>query len=81
MSEVKFELKPSKRKPSRRYRKGSKYDPIIDAFLNSEDKLVEVNVRNKDANYLRIQLNKRIQAKGLKIKTSVVNDVLYLEKV
>ncbi len=33
MSEVKFDLKPVDEKPSRRYRKGSKYDPIIDAFI------------------------------------------------
>jgi len=80
MSEVKFDIKPVEKKPSRRYRKGSKYDPILDAFMAGEDKLVRVNVEGKDANYLRTQLNKRIEAKGLKVKTSVVNNVLYLEK-
>ena len=82
MSEIKYSLKPVTKKPSRRYRKGSKYDPIIDAFLKSEDKLVEVKVEGRDANYLRTQLNKRIEARDLrdKIKTSVVNNVLYLEK-
>ena len=82
MSEVKFDLKPVKKKPSRRYRKGSKYDPILDAFIEAVDNLVEVTVEGRDANYLRTQLNKRIEAKGLKqVKTSVVNNVLYLEKV
>lgn len=81
MSEVKFDLKPVKRKPSRRYRKGSKYDPILDAFTKGTDNLVQVTVEGKDANYLRTQLNKRIEARGLKIKTSVVNNILYLEKV
>lgn len=82
MSEVKFELKPRKRKPRRRYRKGSKYDPILDAFVKGEDNLVEVTVEGRDASYLRAQLNKRIEDRGLKdIKTSVVNNVLYLEKV
>jgi len=81
MSEVKFDLKPVDEKPSRRYRKGSKYDPIIDAFMEGEENLVEVNVSGKDANYLRTQLNKRIDARGLKgIKVSVVNNVCYLEK-
>ena len=80
MSEVKFELKPRKQKPRRKYRKGSKYDPILDQFLEVTDNLVEVTVEGKDANYLRTQLNKRIEAKGLKLKTSVVNNVLYLEK-
>ena len=81
MSEVKFELKPRKKKPSRRYRKGSKYDPILDAFMEGTDNLVEVTVPGKDGNYLRTQLNKRIEAKRLKLKTSVINNVLYLEKV
>jgi len=80
MSEVTFKLRPIKKKPSRRYRKGSKYDPILDAFMEGTDNLVEVTVPEKDANYLRTQLNKRIEAKGLKVKTSVVNNVLYLEK-
>ena len=82
MSEVKFNLKPVEQKPTRRYRKGSKYDPILDAFVEGEEDLVEVNVSGKDANYIRTQLNKRIEAKGLEgIKVSVVNNVCYLEKV
>ena len=83
MSEVKFDLKPVEKKPSRRYRKGSKYDPILDAFVEGTDSLVEAAVEGRDANYLRTQLNKRIEARGLKdkVKTSVVNNVLYLEKV
>ena len=81
MSEVRFSLSPVYEKPSRKYRKGSKYDPIIDAFLESEDKLVTVEVLGKDANYLRTQLKKRIDARGLKnIEVSVVNNVVYLEK-
>ena len=80
MSEIKFYMKPVKKKPSRRFRKGSKYDPILDAFMAGEDKLVKVAVEGKDGNYLRTQLNKRIEAKGLKVKTSAVNNVLYLEK-
>lgn len=83
MSEVKFDLKPVTKKPSRKYRKGSKYDPILDSFLNGEHDLVKVEVANKDANYLRTQLNKRIEARDLlnQVKVSVVNNVTYLEKV
>jgi len=44
MSEVDFNLTPVTEKPSRRYRKGSKYDPVIDAFIASTDTLVEVSV-------------------------------------
>ena len=81
MGEVKFDLKPVDEKPSRRYRKGSKYDPILDAFMEGTDKLVEVHVEGKDANYLRTQLNKRLEARGLenRVKVSVINNVAYLE--
>jgi hypothetical protein len=83
MVELKFTLTPVEKKPSRRYRKGSKYDPIIGAFLESPEDLVEVKVEGRNANYLRTQLNKRIEARNLKrkAKTSVINNVLYLEKV
>ena len=83
MSDIKFDLKPVTSKPARRYRKGSKYDPIIDVFVQGEDRLVEVSIEGKDANYLRTQLNKRLEARmlGGEVKVSVVNDVAYLEKV
>ena len=81
MSEVEFDLKPITEKPSRRYRKGSKYDPILDRFMDRAAKLVEVSMEGRDANYLRTQLNKRIEAKRLDgVKVSVVNNVCYLEK-
>lgn len=81
MSDVKFDLKPVDEKPSRQYRKGSKYDPILDAFMEGTNALAAVEVPDKDGNYLRTQLNKRIEAKGLRgIKVSVVNNVCYLEK-
>jgi hypothetical protein len=83
LSEVKFDLKPVTKKPSRKYRKGSKYDPILDSFMSGEHSLVKVEVSNKDANYLRTQLNKRIEARDMQgaVKVSVVNNVAYLEKV
>lgn len=82
MSDVKFDLKPVTKKPSRKYRKGSKYDPIIDSFMDSEHELVKVEVPEKDANYLRTQLKKRIDARDLqdKVEVSVVNNIAYLEK-
>jgi hypothetical protein len=55
MNEVKFDLKPVDEKPSRRYKKGSKYDLILDAFMEGEEDLVEVNMSGKDANYMRTQ--------------------------
>lgn len=76
-----FTMTPVKSKPSRSYRKGSIYDPILDAFLASKDKMVSVAVPDKDANYMRTQINNRLVAKSIKnIKVSVVNDVLYIER-
>ena len=81
MSDIKFDLKPVDEKPSRKYRKGSKYDPVLDAFIERTDNLVAVTVEGKDANYLRTQLIKRIDARKItNVKASVVNNVVYLEK-
>ena len=80
MGEVSFNLTPVTEKPSRRYRKGSKYDPILDTFLAGTDALAAVEIAGKDANYIRIQLNKRIDARNLRVKVSVVNNITYLEK-
>jgi hypothetical protein len=83
MSEVEFDLKPVEEKPSRSYRKGSKYDPILDDFLEMDVGLVEVEVEDKEANYLRTRLNKRIEVRDLeeKVDAFVVNNVCYLEKI
>jgi hypothetical protein len=50
--------------------------------MESKHTLVKVEVEDKDANYLRTQLNKRIEARELadKVKVSVVNNIAYLEK-
>ena len=83
MSDVSFKLVDVEKKPSRKYRKGSKYDPIIDKFFSGKSGLVKVEVTGKDANYLRTQLKKRIDARDLnsKIEVSVVNNIAYLEKM
>ena len=81
MTAISFNLQPVSEKPTRKYRKGSKYDPILDAFISGVNDLVAVTVDGKDANYLRTQLNKRIDARNLSgVKVSVVNNVCYLEK-
>jgi hypothetical protein len=49
--------------------------------MEGEEALVVVAVENKDANYLRTQLNKRIEARNLSgVTVSVVNNACYLEK-
>ena len=82
MSDIKYELGPVEKKPRRRYRKGSKYDPLIDSFLNGQHNLVKVEAVGKDANYLRTLLKRRIDARDLsnKVEVSVVSNNTYLEK-
>jgi hypothetical protein len=82
LSDIEFELEPVEKKPRSRYRKASKYDPIIDSFLNGQHNLVKVEAVGKDANYLRALLKRRIDARDLsnKVEVSVVSDNTYLEK-
>ena len=80
MSGVSFNLSPVDEMPKRKYRKGSKYDPILDAFLEGNHNLVTVEVPGRDGNYLRTQLKKRVDARGLNVDVSVVNNKVYLEK-
>ena len=83
MPAIKFDFKPVMRAPARKYTKKSKYDPVIDRFLDSSDRLWQVNVENVDANYLRTQINKRIKVRDLTedIKVFVINDIVHLEKL
>jgi len=80
LSEVNFKMSPVDEKPRRRYSKSSKYDPILDRFIVSRDRLVIVEVAERNANYIRTQLKKRIDARRLDLKVSVVEDEVYLEK-
>jgi hypothetical protein len=70
-------------KPQRKYRKGSKYDAIIDEFIKSPQKIVKVNIADTKANYLSSQLMKRLVVRKLTetIDASVVNNESYLEKI
>ena len=83
MSEIEFELKSVEEKPARKNRGRSKYDPILDEFLDMDADLVEVDVEGREGNYVRVQLKNRIEARGLEgeLDASVVNSVCYLEKI
>ena len=80
MCDVEFDLSPMDAKPKRVYRKGSKYDLILEAFLESEHSLMELIVEGLDGNYLRAQLVKRAEYSGLQVDVSVVNGRVLLEK-
>ncbi|NVM24165.1 MAG: hypothetical protein HWN68_20595 [Desulfobacterales bacterium] len=83
MSEIRFELKHVAEKPKRRFKRGSKYAPILDRFMEGEHDLVKVEVENRDGTSIRTQLIKLIVKRGLKdrVKASVADGALYLEKV
>jgi hypothetical protein len=86
MDNIEWELTPVENKDSRTYRKGSKYDPLLEYFLQSEHQLVKVPLTHpvfegKDVNYIRTQLKKRIDAMEHPVEASVVNNELYLERM
>ena len=68
--------KPVKRLRGRR----SKYDPIIDQFLDSGNDLVEIEVEDRTASYIAAQLANRIKVRGLNVVASALGDLAYLEK-
>ena len=84
MSYVHFTITPVSEKPKRnRFRpKGSsKYAPIIDAFLESEHKLVRVENTGKEAISLCAALTRLCKQQGIdSVKVSVRNKEVYLEK-
>jgi len=84
LDEVFFKIVEVGEKPKKQQKKRSKkYDKIIDAFRGGRSSLVRVDDTGKDANYLRMQLKKRIDARELnkEIEVSVVNNAAYLEKI
>lgn len=83
-----FELIDIEEEPKRKYVKGSKYDPMIDAFIEKGVALSQIKVDKDDgsglldSNYLRTQLFKRIVARELNtVKALVINNVCYLKIV
>jgi len=80
MGGMKFELKPVTEKSKRTYTKRSKYDPIIEGFLLGGHGLVRVEAEGREADYVRVQLVRVIESRGLGdlLKTSVLNWELYL---
>ena len=61
----------------------SKYDPIIDSFLEGEDDLVRVDVVEKTPSYMASVLYGRIKARELgdRIESYISDKCLYLEKI
>ena len=69
-------------KETRRYSRGE-YDEMLDEFIESEDKLVEIKVENRGTAYVKHVLKKKIEERGItdQIETSRVDEWIYLEKI
>jgi hypothetical protein len=83
VSDIHFTITPVEEKATRKYKpKGlRKYAPIIDAFLESEYKLVKVENPGREANYVCIQLKRLCKERGLdSVDVTVRNKEVYLEK-
>jgi len=67
---------------TRRYSRGE-YDEMLDKFIESEDKLVEIAVENRGTTYVKQMLKKKIEERGItdQIETSRVDEWIYLEKI
>jgi hypothetical protein len=84
MPDISFNIEPVDMKPKkegRQRRTGSKYDPIIKAFLESEHRLVRVEGTGRDGYYLSMQLKKALDRKAVStVGVSVIDKEVYLEK-
>lgn len=87
MDNEKFGFKTVDAKESRKFKKGSKYDPMLDKLFeymkkNNSKKPVELEMEIEDPSYLRLQLKKRLDARKITdITVSVSNKKVYFEKV
>jgi len=84
VSDISFNIEPVDKKPKKEgppRRTGFKYDPIIEAFLKSKHRLVQVEGTGRGAYYLSMQLKKALERKGVNsVAVSVINKEVYLEK-
>lgn len=79
---VKYEMKPvtKKREKLQPQLHRSIYDPILDQFLESGEKLVEISIEDKGLGSVVTQLKKRIEKRELDIEASHGGGFVYLEK-
>lgn len=81
MSKIEYSLKGVTERRKREPKSiKSRYDPIIDAFLEGGDNLVEIQVPGKKGSYVKSILSKRITKRELDITVEAVDDYVYLER-
>ncbi|GAG76118.1 unnamed protein product, partial [marine sediment metagenome] len=66
---------------TRRYSRG-KYDEMLDKFIESGHKLVEIKVENRGTAYVKQMLKRKIEERGImdQVEASRVDEWIYLEK-
>jgi len=80
MPEIKYEMKPVEKKRPKAKHIRSIFDPLIDAFMKSGHKLVEIAVEDRAPGYMVSQLTSRIKKRELDIEVSHGGGFIYLEK-
>ena len=84
MSDINYNIEPVDKKPKKKgLQRGAryKYDPIIEAFLESEHSLVRVEGTSREAYYLSAQLKRVLDRRDVNnVAVSVRNREVYLEK-
>lgn len=80
MVEIKYGMKPVKKKRPKTKRIRSIFDPMIDAFIESGQELVEISIEDKKPGYMVTQLKNRIKKRELDIEASRGGGFVYLEK-
>ena len=78
---ISFDIDEVKELPSRTYVKKSKYDVIIDGFLERNIPFAMIGAVGFEPGYLAAQLGKRIAARKLgNVSSHIVNNQCYLSR-
>ena len=79
MSKIQYEMKPVTVKHEKITT--SIFDPIIDEFMKSENKLVEITVEDRSPSYMKSSLAKRLAKREIaNVEVTMGYGVVYLEK-
>lgn len=79
MTKIEYEMKSVTTKQEKVSR--SIFDPIIDEFMRSDNKLVELTVTDKSPSYMKSALVKRIERREIaNVEVTLGYGVVYLEK-
>ena len=79
--DFKFKIEKVDTLPDKTYVKGSKFDAIIKAFVNSKERQVKIMVPEFDgkASYLANRINQRNNLVNGNIVAQAINGVVYLK--